>query len=445
MSRLFGTDGVRGIANLDLNGELAFRLGRAAVVALTEHGERRPHIVVGRDTRGNGEFLEAALVAGIGSAGGDAVTVGVCTTPGVAFLTTDLGAQAGVVISASHNPAEYNGIKFFGANGYKLADEVEQQIESVVDRDAGPRPTGPAVGRVTNAPDAEARYLRHLASVAGGRLDGMRVVVDCANGAAFDASPRLLRELGAEVIPINDSPDGWNINAGCGATRPDVVARAVVEAGADAGVAHDGDADRALFADHLGNVVDGDQVLAACAMDLKERGELPGDLLVVTVMANLGLRLAMAEAGVRLLETRVGDRYVLEEMRRSGAELGGEQSGHVIFLQHATTGDGLLTAIQFLTLATRKGVTVAELGASMTKFPQVLVNIPVKDREGLAEARSVWLAIRAAESALGDHGRVLVRASGTEPLIRVMVEAATEAEARTHAEAIVQAVRAALA
>ncbi|HCP61323.1 MAG TPA: phosphoglucosamine mutase [Actinobacteria bacterium] len=444
MSRLFGTDGVRGIANLDLNGELAFRLGRAAVVVLTEHGERRPHIVVGRDTRGNGEFLEAALVAGICSAGGDAVTVGVCTTPGIAFLTTDLGAQAGAVISASHNPAEYNGIKFFGSSGYKLPDEVEQEIESVVDRDAGPRPTGPAVGRVSNAPDAEARYLAHLVSVADGRLDGMRVVVDCANGAAFDASPRLLRSLGAEVLPLNDSPDGWNINAGCGATHPDVVARAVVEAGADAGVAHDGDADRALFADHLGNVVDGDQVLAACAVDLKERGELPGDLLVVTVMANLGLRLAMAEAGVQLAETRVGDRYVLEEMRRSGAALGGEQSGHVIFLRHATTGDGLLTSVQFLTLASRKGVTLADLGAAMKKFPQVLLNVTVRDRDGLAEERSVWQAIREAEAALGDQGRVLVRASGTEPLIRVMVEAATEEQAAVQAEALARTVRTAL-
>src|SRR3989442_2559232 len=378
MGRLFGTDGVRGIANRELSAELAFRLGRAAVTALAETGVTRPHIAVGRDTRASGEFLEAALTSGICSAGGDAILLGVCTTPSVAFLTTDLGAQAGAVISASHTPAEYNGIKFFGSSGYKLPDQVEDEIESLVlgesGSDGGVRPVGRGLGRIRSLDDAGERYVRHLLDAAEGRLDGLRVVVDAANGAASSVSPDLLRRLGAEVVPINDSPDGWNINEGCGATVPEVVAKAVLEARADAGVAHDGDADRAMFADHEGRVVDGDQVLAANALDLQGRGLLPGATAGSTVMANLGFRLRMREAAIGVIETKVGDRYVLEEMLRSGAVLGGEQSGHVIFLRHATTGDGLLTAMQFLTLATRRGATVAELAASMKRFPQVLEN-----------------------------------------------------------------------
>jgi phosphoglucosamine mutase len=436
MSRLFGTDGVRGVANRDLSGQLAFRLGRAAVMALADHGDRRPAIAVGRDTRASGEFLEAALVAGVCSAGGDAIRLGVATTPAVAFLTTDAGAQAGAVISASHNPAEYNGIKFFGARGYKLADEIEDEIEELVARGGGPRPEGRGVGRVSALAEPSERYLAHLMRTADGSLEGMRVVVDCANGAASALAPELLRRLGADVVPINFEPDGWNINDGCGATSPEVVGKAVVEAGADVGVAHDGDADRAMFADHEGRLIDGDQVLAATALALHEQGELPGETVVTTVMANLGFRIRMQEAGIRVLEAKVGDRYVLEEMRRSGAILGGEQSGHVIFLRHATTGDGLLTALQFLTLAIRRGVTVAELGSVMEKFPQVLHNVPTQDRGWLAGAEPIWAAVRAAEQALGDRGRVLVRPSGTEPLIRVMVEAGTEEDARLHAQAI---------
>jgi phosphoglucosamine mutase len=444
VARLFGTDGVRGIAGRELSGELAYELGRAAVVVLTEHGERRPHIAVGRDTRASGESLEAALAAGICSAGGDAVLLGVCTTPGVAFLTTELGAQAGAVISASHNPAEYNGMKFFGSSGHKLADEVEDEIEAAVDKADGPRAEGRSIGRILSVADANERYLRHLESTAGGGLEGMRVVVDCAHGSASGVAPELLSRLGADVVAINDRPDGWNINDRAGAMVPEVVARAVVEAKADAGVAHDGDADRAIFADAAGGIIDGDHVLAACALDLKDRGQLAGDLLVTTVMANLGLKLCMTEAGVRLTETKVGDRYVLEEMLRSGAVLGGEQSGHVIFLDHATTGDGLLTAVQFLTLARRKGITVAELAATMKKFPQVLENVEVSNRDGLAAAEQVWAAVQRAESALGQDGRVLVRASGTEPLVRVMVEAPSEDEARLHAEAIAAVVASSL-
>jgi phosphoglucosamine mutase len=441
---MFGTDGVRGIAGSELSGELAYRLGRATVAALGDGGGSRPAIAVGRDTRASGEFLQAALVAGICSAGGDALLLGICTTPGVAFLTTELGAQAGVVISASHNPAEYNGIKLFGSSGYKLPDEMEDEVERLAMAD-GPTPaTGRRVGRVLSIDDADERYLGRLKESAQGSLEGMRVVVDCANGAASAVAPELLKRLGAEPLPINDSPDGWNINVG-GATHPEVVARAVVELGADAGITHDGDADRALFSDASGAVIDGDQVLAACALDLHGRGELAGGMVVTTVMANLGLHVAMREAGIEVRGTRVGDRYVLEEMLSSGAALGGEQSGHVIFLREATTGDGLLTAVEFLTLAARKGCSVADLAAAMTRFPQVLINVEVVDREGLDRADPVWEAVGRAEAVLGSEGRVLVRASGTEPFVRVMVEGPTAEEAGRHAEAIAAAVRGALA
>jgi phosphoglucosamine mutase len=444
MRKLFGTDGVRGVANKDLTGELAFRLGRAAVIVLTEQGESRPHITVGRDTRASGEFLEAALTAGICSAGGDAVLLGVCTTPSVAFLTPDIGAEAGAVISASHNPADWNGIKFFGATGYKLPDEVEAEIEGIVERDPGPRPIGRGVGRILRVNDANERYVRHLLAVADGSLDGMRVVVDCAHGAASVAAPEVLRRLGASVLPINDQPDGWNINQGSGATAPEVVALAALDAEAEVGVAHDGYADRAMFSDHLGNVIDGDQVLAACALAMKSAGDLSQNSVVTTGMANQGFRLSMEEAGIQVIETKVGDRYVLEGMLQSGAVLGGEQSGHIIFLRHATTGDGLLTAVQFLTLARRSGTTVAELAACMHRFPQVLLNVQVADPTRLDQADAVWDAVRQAEETLGDQGRVLVRPSGTEPLVRVMVEAATDDEAAKHAEAITSAVRTAL-
>jgi phosphoglucosamine mutase len=445
VARLFGTDGVRGIAGSELTGELAYRLGRAAVIALGEGVDRRPTIAVGRDTRASGEFLEAAIVAGICSAGGDALLLGVCTTPGVAFLTTDLGAHAGAVISASHNPAEYNGIKLFGATGYKLPDATEDQVEAIVTGDGRDPVSGRAIGRVRPVADADERYLGHLEAAAGGSLAGMRVVVDCANGAASTVAPEMLGRLGADVLAINREPDGWNINEGSGATNPQVVARAVVEFGADAGVTHDGDADRALFADAAGNVIDGDQVLAACAIDLHARGELAGGVLVTTVMANLGLRDAMRGAGIELRETKVGDRYVLEEMLRAGAVLGGEQSGHVIFLREATTGDGLLTAVEFLTLAGRRGCSVAELGGAMTRYPQVLLGVEVVDRDDLEAATPVWDAVSRSQHALGDRGRVLVRASGTEPLVRVMVEAPTRDEADLHAHAIAEVVRTALA
>jgi phosphoglucosamine mutase len=441
VTRLFGTDGVRGVANRDLTPELAFSLGRAAVAALTPEG--RPRIVIGRDTRASGPMLQGALSAGICSAGADVLRLGVVPTPAVAFLTGHLAAEAGVVISASHNPPEDNGIKFFSAEGMKLADATEDRIEELIRADRGRRPTGAEVGNVLDAPETVDRYLDHLVEAADGSLDGMRVVLDCANGAAFKVGPEALRRLGAEVLPIHDREDGARINVGCGATHPEVVATAVRELGADAGVAFDGDADRAMFADAEGNVIDGDEVIAAYSLALHSEGRLPKDTVVVTVMANLGLRRAMEDAGITVVETQVGDRYVLEEMVRTGAAIGGEQSGHVIFREHASTGDGLLTAIRILSLARKQGATLRDLTSAMVRYPQVLENVRASDARAAANAPAVVEAARAAEASLGARGRVLVRASGTEPVVRVMVEAETEDDARRHAEAVARAVRSA--
>ncbi len=438
MGRLFGTDGVRGRFGRELTTDLARDLGRAAVVVLARYERGAPTFVIGRDTRASGQQLEAALVEGITAGGGDVYLVGVEPTPAIAFMTTALSAGSGIVISASHNPPADNGIKFFGPYGFKLSDDLEEEIEAEVARDGGR--TGPT-GQLLDLPDDAPDYVEHVVAAAEGRLDGMRVVVDCANGAASGVAPEVLRRLGAEVYPIFAEPDGSNINVGCGALHPEVVAGAVVAARADAGVAHDGDADRALFADARGNVIDGDQVLAACALAMQERGRLDGGLVVSTVMSNLGFRVAMREAGIRVIEASVGDRYVLEQMQEHGAVLGGEQSGHVIFRDHGTTGDGLVTAVRFLSIASKKGVSVAELAGCMRRFPQVLVNVEVARRDGLENAGAIWEAVRASEIELGSSGRVLVRASGTEPLVRVMVEAETDEIARRHAEALAERVR----
>lgn len=441
MGRLFGTDGVRGEFGRDLTTDLARDLGRAAVVALARYEHDRPTFVIGRDTRASGEPLEAALVDGITGAGGDVYLAGVEPTPAIAFLTTALKTGSGIVISASHNPPADNGIKFFGPYGYKLSDEIEDEIEAEVARgDGGTGHTGRVLEMRPGVPD----YLDHVVGTAQARLDGMRVVVDCANGAASGVAPEALRRLGAEVYPIFAEPDGTNINVGCGALHPEVVAEAVRMAGADAGVAHDGDADRALFADADGNVIDGDQVLVACALAMSEQGALAGDLVVSTVMANLGLRVSMEAAGIRVIQAPVGDRYVLEQMLEHGAVLGGEQSGHVIFRNHATTGDGLITAVRFLSLAALRGVSLAELAGAMRRFPQVLRNVRVARKQALGEAAEVWDAVRASEDELDGTGRVLVRSSGTEPIVRVMVEAETEEVARRHADALAERLRAAL-
>ena len=437
--RLFGTDGVRGLAGTELTEDMAYRLGRAAVVVLGRRGAGHSTFVVGRDPRASGEWLEDALVEGIREGGGDAYIAGMEPTPTIAFLVAELGTSSGVVISASHNPPEYNGIKFFDATGAKLPDDVEDEIEAAM-TDLPPPPARPGDTRPVG--DGHDRYLTHLVAAADATLEGIRVVVDCANGSASELAPVLLRRLGAEVHAIHAEPDGKNINDGCGALYPEVVAEAVVRLGADAGVSLDGDADRALFADADGAIVDGDQVLAACAVAMRERGDLARNTVVTTIMANLGFHHAMREAGIDVVASRVGDRYVLEEMMRTGAMLGGEQSGHVIFRERATTGDGLLTAVRFLSLSALTGRSISDLASVMHRYPQRMINVEVGDRS-IASHADVLAAVASAERELGLDGRVLVRASGTEPLVRVMVEAPSEDLASEHAERIAGVVRSA--
>ncbi|RLK60837.1 phosphoglucosamine mutase [Actinokineospora cianjurensis] len=434
MARLFGTDGVRGLANSELTPELALSVAAAAARVLTTHdGTHRPVAVVGRDPRASGEMLQAAVAAGLASAGVDVMQVGVLPTPAVAFLVGDLGADLGVMISASHNPMPDNGIKFFAAGGQKLPDTVEDEIEAAL---AAPveRPTGAGVGRVYDIADAHDRYVAHLLAATPNRLDGLKVVVDCANGAAWAAAPQAYREAGAEVIAIHALPDGENINDGCGSTHLDDLRAAVIAEGADLGIAHDGDADRCLAVDATGADIDGDQIMVVLALAMREAGELVDDSFVVTVMSNLGLHVAMRDAGVKLRTTAVGDRYVLEELRASGLALGGEQSGHVLIPSHATTGDGLLTAMRLMARVTATGRPLAELAGVMTRMPQVLINVRVTDKATVAASPLVSTAVAAVEAELGDTGRVLLRPSGTEQLVRVMVEAPSEEAARTAAD-----------
>ncbi|MFN2626715.1 MAG: phosphoglucosamine mutase [Mycobacteriales bacterium] len=429
MSRLFGTDGVRGVANTDLTPELVLSLGAAAADVLAGAARaRRAVAVVGRDPRASGEMLEAAVVAGVTAAGVDVVRVGVVPTPGVAYLTTVLGADFGVVLSASHNPMPDNGVKFFDAAGYKLGDAVEDEIERRLAA-TRTRPTAGDIGRVRDERDARERYVEHLAAAVDTSLDGIRVVVDCANGAASWVAPEALRRKGADVTAICAEPDGLNINDGCGSTHPERVAAAVREHGADIGLAHDGDADRCLAVDATGAVVDGDVILAIAAVAMHERGELAGDEVVTTVMTNLGFKQAMSGRGISVTETAVGDRYVLAAMRASGARLGGEQSGHLIYADHATTGDGVLTGLRLVAEMARTQRSLADLATVMQRLPQVLVNARVADTASLAGAGAIDAAVADATRELGGSGRVLVRASGTEPLVRVMVEAATDDDA----------------
>ena len=443
MGRIFGTDGVRGLANRDLTAELALDLSVAAAHVLGDVGAfegHRPTAVVGRDPRASGEFLTAAVVAGLASAGIDVLDVGVLPTPAVAFLTADLGADLGAVISASHNPMPDNGLKFLARGGHKLADELEDAIEGRL-RENWARPTGAAVGRVHQDATAGERYVEHLLGTLPHRLDGISVVVDAANGAAHLVAPEVLRRAGAEVVVIGDRPDGLNINDGCGSTHLDKLRSAVVEHGAHAGVALDGDADRCLAVDARGEVVDGDQILAILALAMLEAGHLPHDTAVVTVMSNLGFRLAMAREGVTVVETAVGDRYVLEAMRAGGYALGGEQSGHVILTEHATTGDGTLTALQLLARCAATGKPLDELAAVMDRLPQVLVNVSGVDRAGVDSCAPLQAAVREAEAELGATGRVLLRPSGTEPVVRVMVEAPDKARADAVAARLADVVR----
>ncbi|MCL6612162.1 MAG: phosphoglucosamine mutase [Peptococcaceae bacterium] len=422
MGVLFGTDGVRGVANRDLTPELAMKIGRCGAQVLSR-GRERGSIVIGRDTRISGDMLEAALAAGICSAGVDVIRAGILPTPAVAHLARELGASGGVVISASHNPAEDNGIKYFGPSGYKLPDDAEDEMEDLInDSSSIPAPTGAGVGRCIDLPDAGDRYVKFLKESVPVDLAGLTIVLDCANGAAFQVAPRVLEELGARVIPINNRPDGLNINKGCGSTHLGPLREKVVSAGADLGLAHDGDADRVLAVDAAGRVVDGDQIMVICARHLKSRGELDRDTVVATVMSNMGLHLALRESGIKVLETKVGDRYVLEECLQSGATFGGEQSGHILFLNHTTTGDGLLTALKLLSAMREQGRSLAELAAQMERLPQMLENVRVKNKNEVMAHPLLSDAVRKAEERLAGQGRVLVRPSGTEPLVRVMAE-----------------------
>lgn len=447
MARLFGTDGVRGLANRTLTVELALSLAQSAAVVLGEESRKngiRPKAVLARDPRVSGEFLSAAVAAGLASSGVDVFDAGVLPTPGAAFLTADISADFGVMISASHNEAPDNGIKIFARGGHKLADEVEDRIQEAM---LNPKlaPIGGGVGRITEFADAEERYLVHLLKAVPNHLDGLKIVLDCAHGAASSVSPQIFREAGAEVIVIGADPDGMNINLGYGSTHLSALQAAVHEHHADLGVAHDGDADRCLAVDHTGAIVDGDQIMAILAIAAKQRGELARNTLVATVMSNLGLRLAMKDAGIEMLETAVGDRYVLEMIREGGYTLGGEQSGHIIFSHWATTGDGVLTGLRLAAEVARTGKSLAELAGVMTVYPQVLVNVSGVDKTRVDSDEVLQSFLAEAVADLADTGRVLLRASGTENLVRVMVEAADEGSAQSWADRIARVVEQQLA
>ncbi|MFZ4065273.1 MAG: phosphoglucosamine mutase [Rhodoluna sp.] len=442
MARLFGTDGVRGVANRDLTVSLTLNLAQAAAKVLGETARnegRRPIAIIGRDPRISGEYLASAVAAGLASSGVDVFDAGVVPTPATAFLTADFSADFGVMISASHNPAPDNGIKFFAAGGHKLADEIEDQIEAAMQSELL-APIGGAVGRVQRFADAEDRYLVHLLGAIPNSLEGLKVVIDCAHGAASAISPQAFADAGAKVIVIGNDPDGLNINSGYGSTHMSALQSAVLENDADMGFAHDGDADRCLAVDHTGAIVDGDQLMAILALSAKANGTLARNTLVATVMSNLGLRIAMKDAGITMLETKVGDRYVLEQIREGGYTLGGEQSGHIIFSRYATTGDGILTALMIAAESKATGKKLSELAAQMKIYPQVLINVRGVDLSRVDSDAGLQEVVREAEAELGSTGRVLLRASGTEPLIRVMVEAADEGTAHSWADRIARVV-----
>lgn len=426
MARLFGTDGVRGEANVTLLPEMAYRLGRAATIYFGKESEEQPLIIIGRDTRISGEMFESALTAGICSAGGRAMLAGIIPTPAIAYLARKHKAKAGIVISASHNPFHDNGIKFFGGDGYKLPDSVEDELEAIVHQletdDNYPRPTAEHIGHIEYRTDLLNQYMEFVISTCKERFEGVKVVLDCANGAAYEAMPKILRHLGATVKVIHALPNGTNINDGCGSTHLESLQKAVLENGADFGIAHDGDADRCLCVDEKGQIIDGDHILVMCAMDMMKDGKLPYNTVVTTVMANIGFHQAIKKAGGRAEITKVGDRYVLENMLKNGYKIGGEQSGHIIFTDFSTTGDGLITALQVLSSLKRSGRKASDLTALMTTYPQLLVNVKVATKEGWETNEAIKKAIAAGDEELGENGRILVRPSGTEPLIRVMAE-----------------------
>lgn len=446
MARMFGTDGVRGVANVELTPELAFKLGYAAAKYFSREGSA-PKIIIGRDTRRSGQMLEAALAAGICSAGGNAHLLGVMPTPAVSFLTSVVNANAGVVISASHNPFEDNGIKFFSRTGHKLPDTVEDEIEAIVKTpiDYSKAVSGSSVGSITHEDNLAELYIKHILGTAYADLKGLKVVMDCSNGANSQIAPVILRSLGAEVITIFNDPNGININNGCGSTHLEALQKKVVEVGAHVGIANDGDADRCLAVDENGEAFDGDQIMLICALELMKRKKLNDNMLVVTVMSNVGLHQAMKAHGGKTCKTAVGDRYVLEEMLKHNYSIGGEQSGHIIFSEFAKTGDGILTAVQLLCAMVKNNKTLSELGSVMTKYPQVLLNVRVKNKNGWQEKNAIQEVIKKYQDELGDNGQILVRASGTEPLIRVMAEGPNQERLEQIASAIGEVVVAELA
>jgi phosphoglucosamine mutase len=448
IKKLFGTDGVRGIANQEpMSSEMAMKLGRAAAYIFKNKAGRH-RIVIGKDTRLSGYMLESALTSGICSMGVDVLLVGPFPTPGIAFLTRSLRADAGVVISASHNPFEDNGIKFFSRDGLKLPDPMEHEMEDLIfsGRIDAIRPTADAIGKAFRVDDAEGRYIEFVKNSLPKRLtlEGLTVVIDCANGAAYKVAPTILRELDAKVIVRGDEPDGMNINQGCGSTHPDIIQKMVQKHHADVGIAHDGDADRAIFSSERGELVNGDQVMAALAMAMKRTKRLNKNTLVTTVMSNMGLDRAMKKAGIRVVKTAVGDRYVLERMLQDGYNFGGEQSGHLIFLDYNTTGDGLITAVQVLALMKTTGKSLSELAKCMTIYPQVLVNVRVKERRDLSSLPKVKQHIARLEKKLDGTGRLLIRYSGTEPLVRIMIEGEREQEIQKWADDLADTIRIAI-
>lgn len=446
MGKYFGTDGVRGIANRELTPELAFKIGRCGGYVLAGQIER-PTVIIGCDTRISGAMLESALLAGLLSIGADVIRVGVVTTPTIAYLTRHLSADAGVMISASHNPVEDNGIKFFGSDGFKLTDETEEAIERLLDEasDALPRPIGGALGRVRTDDELKYRYIDYLKTTVETPFTGIKIVLDCAHGAAYELAPLIFQQLGAEVIAIHAEPDGLNINDGCGSTNPQILQQEVVRHQAHIGLSFDGDADRLIAVDETGEIMDGDYVLFICGEAMKQKGALNDNTIVTTVMSNVGFYIALQENGMQSVKTAVGDRYVIEQMRSGGYNLGGEQSGHIIFLDYNTTGDGILSGLQLVQTMIQSGKKLSELKRSMVKFPQVLINIGDVNKEGLRDNEAVRRAITLVEQRLGSAGRVLVRPSGTEDLIRVMVEGPDEQQIEAEALAIADVIKLELA
>ncbi|MEK5322860.1 phosphoglucosamine mutase [Aeribacillus sp. FSL M8-0254] len=443
MGKYFGTDGVRGVANSELTPELAFKIGRFGGYVLTKD-KNRPKVLIGRDTRISGHMLEGALVAGLLSIGAEVMRLGVISTPGVAYLTKALGAEAGIMISASHNPVQDNGIKFFGPDGFKLSDEQEEEIEALLDQEEDnlPRPTGSDLGQVSDYFEGVQKYLQYLKQTVDEEFTGFHIALDCAHGATSSLATHLFADLDADVSTIGASPNGLNINDGVGSTHPETLAEFVKEKEADIGLAFDGDGDRLIAIDENGKIVDGDQIMFICAKYLKEQGMLNGDTVVSTVMSNLGFYKALEANGLKSVQTAVGDRYVVEAMKKNNYNLGGEQSGHIIFLDYNTTGDGLLTAIQLVNIMKTKGKKLSELASEMKKFPQLLINVKVQDKQAVMENEKVKAVIEEVEKEMNGNGRILVRPSGTEPLVRVMAEAPTEDECQRYVKKIEEVIKA---